>query len=74
MVVIVGWRRPPVMSPAEAEHEIALLQKDSKITCCLKTPFAAEVKEVLKEESKASSGKIRQETCGHRCGFAFVTA
>ncbi|CAL1146736.1 unnamed protein product, partial [Cladocopium goreaui] len=36
----------------EAEYEIALLQSDSSITCCLKSPFSAEVKELLKTHSK----------------------
>ena len=46
--------------PSQAEYEIALLQSDSSITCCLKLPFAAEVKELLKTYSKVQSSK----SCG----------
>ena len=46
--------------PSQAEYEIALLQSDSSITCCLKSPFAAEVKELLKTHSKVQSSK----SCG----------
>ena len=44
--------------PSQAEYEIALLQSDSSITCCLKLPFAAE--EFLKTHSKVQSSK----SCG----------
>ena len=46
--------------PSQAEYEIALLQSDSSITCCLELPFAAEVKELLKTHSKVQSSK----SCG----------
>lgn len=69
---------------AQAEREIAVLQRDSSIRCCLKTPFLAHVKQTLRDLEEEKKAPLRALQCifldmglfvyihGYMCKYKYI--